>query len=335
MLRLLSLGLLYCLFQRTGSVIVRKGDNSGVIKTDGGAEIYFGSKLFKRGPIRVGARVGATIPRSATRGRRIHAFTAWTLKPPRKTGGVRVAGCSSSSSGKQAKAQRPTSVREGVIASLHEGGGGMIFVLAGKDGGGGVKVSFAANKAYPDCALQDKVRVKYVDTEAATFALSVYKSLAVPARGSSRRKTDKPVSFATGVIASLNPGRGGLITGVREEDGIPVKISFGANKAYHGYAQGDTVRVKYIVTEHATFALWVYKSVAAVIAPVVAVPEDLVATSAVSVAPVPVVRTPATAVEASITTTVTGPTTTNETLVVVLVLFATVVKLFLVTLGWS
>ena len=62
-------------------------------------------------------------------------------------------------------------------------------------------------------------------------------------------------AFAFGIIASLNPGGGGLITGVREEGSVHVEISFAANKAYPGHALGDEVHVKYVVTTDATFAL--------------------------------------------------------------------------------
>ena len=81
-------------------------------------------------------------------------------------------------------------------------------------------------------------------------------------------------AFAFGIIASLNPGGGGLITGVREEGSVHVEISFAANKAYPGHALGDEVHVKYVVTADATFALGVkpVKALAAVSSSLVSPP---------------------------------------------------------------
>ena len=88
------------------------------------------------------------------------------------------------------------------------------------------------------------------------------------------RRGSRRWSFAIGIIASLNPGGGGLITGVSEEGSVHVEISFAANKAYPGHALGDEVHVKYVVTADATFALGVkpVKALAAVSSSLVSPP---------------------------------------------------------------
>ena len=64
---------------------------------------------------------------------------------------------------------------------------------------------------------------------------------------------------AEGVIIKTNDNGGGVIA-VERVGGELVEISFAADKAYAGYAAGETVQVKYVVTATATFALGVTKA---------------------------------------------------------------------------
>ena len=82
-------------------------------------------------------------------------------------------------------------------------------------------------------------------------------AVTVVRRGKSISKS-KPL-FATGVIVSLNRG-GGFIDGLRDGDLYQVKVAFARGKIYSRYLVGHKVRVKYVVTRHATFALGVTRN---------------------------------------------------------------------------
>ena len=136
----------------------------------------------------------------------------------------------------------------GTIWSMNPDGSGIVKLLLeeadAKVDNSSLMVSFAADKVYSGCLIGDKVWVKYIVTNEATYALNI------------NRYFDP--KYSDGSIACINPDGSGLVKLLEEEGSDDdVIVSFAANKVYSECALGDKVWVKYIDTIEAKFALGV------------------------------------------------------------------------------